>query len=136
MSDDKIYRTWADIKQRCCNLNNPGYKNYGGRGITMHEPWVHDFQAFYDYVSTLEHYGESDYSLDRIENDGNYEPGNLRWATQSEQNRNKRTNIIVEYNGEKMCLAEAAEKSKVPIGTLKQRLKRGLVGEALFLLPT
>lgn len=136
MYNSKIYKTWVGIKTRCYNSNDPGYKDYGERGITMYPAWINDFQAFYDYVSKLEHFGEEGMTLDRIDNDGNYEPGNLRWATKSEQARNRRSNVIVEYNGEKMCLAEASEKSKVPVDTLRDRLKRGETGEYLFRLPT
>ena len=136
MCHSKIHETWTNIKQRCFNPNNKAYKNYGERGITMYTAWIDDFQAFYEYVSTLEHYGEEGYTLDRENNDGNYEPGNLRWATKKEQQRNRRSNIFVEYNGKKMTLAEASEKSKVCHETLRERLGRGLTGFPLFLLPT
>ena len=65
--------------------------------------------AFYDYVSKLEHFGEEGRTFDRVEVNGNYEPGNLRWATMKEQQRNRRNNVIVEYNGERMTLAEYRE---------------------------
>lgn len=85
-----VYRAWGNMIQRCTNENQRCYKHYGGRGITVCAEWKADFQAFYDYVSTLPHFNEKGRSLDRINNDGNYEPGNVQWATQSEQNRNKR----------------------------------------------
>lgn len=81
---------WQSMKQRCLNPNNKSFKNYGGRGITICDEWKNDFQAFYDYVSVLPHFGEAGYSLDRINNDGNYEPNNVRWATAKEQSNNKR----------------------------------------------
>lgn len=80
------------MKQRCNNPNDHGYKNYGGRGIKVCKEWEDSFQAFYDYVSVLPHFGEEGRSLDRIDNEGDYEPGNVRWATRKEQNFNKRTN--------------------------------------------
>lgn len=86
----KVYKCWDNMRSRCLNPNATGYKNWGGRGIKIHEPWIHSFDLFYQYVSKLEHFGEKGYSLDRINNDGNYEPGNLRWATRSEQSRNQR----------------------------------------------
>ena len=135
-SNDRVYTLWTNIKQRCFNPRYNGFADYGGRGIAVYEPWIHDFPAFYDYVSQLEHYGEDGYTLDRIDNNGNYEPGNLRWATVKEQARNTRHNILVEYNGEKMTVAEAAEKSGVPAYLLYDRIKRGLTGFPLFLLPT
>lgn len=85
----KIYKVWKNAKQRCFNKNNHSYKNYGGRGITVCDEWKNDFQAFYDYVSKLPHFGEVGYSLDRINNDGNYEPNNVRWATAYEQTHNR-----------------------------------------------
>lgn len=90
MSQSPIYRKWHDMKTRCYYSGNISYKNYGGRGITVCEEWRNSFQAFYDYVSQLPHYGEPGYSLDRIDNDGNYEPGNVRWATKLMQMNNRR----------------------------------------------
>lgn len=81
---------WSAMKQRCFNSKNKAYKNYGGRGITVCDEWKNDFQTFYDYVSQLPHFGEEGYSLDRINNDGNYEPGNVKWSTKKEQNNNRR----------------------------------------------
>ena len=95
----KIYSTWHGMKDRCCNENTKYYKFYGGRGITVCDEWKDNFQAFYDYVSQLSHYGEEGYTLDRINNEGNYEPGNVRWATKKEQasNRRRRQNVKDTY---------------------------------------
>lgn len=95
MSDTHIYWVWTKIKQRCFNPNDKGYKNYGGRGITICSEWKNDFKSFYDYVSALPHFKEKGYSIDRINNDGNYEPNNIRWATAYQQvhNRRKRNGI-------------------------------------------
>lgn len=90
LAHEKPYNIWATIKQRCCNENNQDYPDYGGRGIKLCEEWESDFQLFYSYISKLPHYGEKGYSLDRVNNDGNYEPGNLRWATGIEQANNRR----------------------------------------------
>ncbi len=124
--------TWGGIKERCFNPNAHGYRNYGGRGITMYPAWVHDLQAFFDYVSTLEHFGEEGYTLDRIDNNGNYEPNNLRWADRKTQSRNRRNTRIVEYNGESMSLAEAAERSGISRAVLFNRVKYGDTGGRLF----
>ena len=85
-----IYNTWCNMKQRCNNKNYFQYEYYGGRGITVCDEWQNSFEAFYEHVSQLPHYGEEGYSLDRINNDGNYEPGNVRWATRKEQMNNRR----------------------------------------------
>lgn len=119
------YKSWAHIVQRCTNPNNPAFSDYGGRGITVCDQWRHDFQAFYDYVSTLPHSGEKGYSIDRIFNDGHYEPGNVRWATAKEQNRNTRRNIMLTHNGKTQCLTDWANASRIPMKALRSRLRRG-----------
>jgi hypothetical protein len=80
------HRAWVNMLQRCENPNHKSYKNYGGRGIAVCERW-HDFQAF---VADVGPRPSPSLSLDRIDNDGGYEPGNVRWATRSEQNSNRR----------------------------------------------
>lgn len=82
------YKRWAGIMQRCYNPNHPRFARYGGRGITMHEPW-HDPAAFCDYLDAELGPCPPGHTLDRINNARGYEPGNLRWATHSEQNRNR-----------------------------------------------
>ena len=90
MAGTKMHDLWVNMKHRCFCKTDKRYKNYGGRGITVCEEWKDDFQAFYDYVSQLPHFGEKGYSLDRINNDGNYEPNNVKWSTPKEQANNRR----------------------------------------------
>lgn len=80
-----VYTRWADMKQRCLNPNNHAYENYGGRGITVCDRWV-TFENFYADMGDP----PPGLSLDRFDNDGNYEPGNCRWATPEEQIANQR----------------------------------------------
>lgn len=97
----KLYNQWVGIKTRCLNKNNFKYKSYGGRGITICDEWRDDFKAFYDYMTALPNYGEPEFeSIDRIDNNGNYEPGNVRWATRFMQANNTRRCIYITYNGE------------------------------------
>ena len=86
------YTTWDAIRHRCYYKSQASYKDYGGRGITMCDEWKNDYFAFYDYVSKLDRFGEEGITIDRIDNEKGYEPGNVRWATRAEQNRHKRRN--------------------------------------------
>lgn len=131
-SKTKIYRTWRGIKKRCLKPNHMNYKNYGGRGITVCDEWCDNFQAFFDYVSKLDHFGEEGYTLDRIDNNGNYEPGNVRWATDAEQRGNRRSSRLVEYDGKQMTIRDAAKYSGIKIATLQTRYGKGWRGEKLF----
>lgn len=91
-------------KGRVTNPNNPKWPTYGGRGITMCERWLESFSNF------LHDMGEApaDHTIERIDNDGPYSPENCRWASKSDQAKNKTTTIWVEHNGERMCLADYA----------------------------
>ena len=119
-----LYYIWTAMKARCYNKNNKSYKNYGGRGISMCEKWKNDFMSFYDW-SISNGYKEK-LSIDRINNNGNYDPYNCRWATRKEQQRNTRKNHIIEYNGEKHCISEWAEKFGININTLRVYLWKGM----------
>lgn len=84
----KEYAAWSGMKQRCFNANEESYKDYGGRGITVYPGWIHDFSAFYNYIGSAP---SLDYSVDRINTNGNYEPGNVKWSTSYEQVHNRRS---------------------------------------------
>jgi len=120
MVNTPTWRTWRNIKKRCFTTSYEYYKHYGGRGITVCERWVNSFAAFYEDVG--ERPGQ-EYSLERIDNDGNYEPGNCRWATQKEQSRNRQTSFMVTFRGETRCLAEWAEITGIPYRILFSRLR-------------
>lgn len=91
------YRSWDAMKTRCLNPNSQDYFRYGARGVTVYKPWVHDFQAFYTYLGPKP---SPQHSLDRFPNpDGNYEPGNVRWASKTEQNLNRRPTITGPTHG-------------------------------------
>ena len=118
------------MKERCNNKNNKSYKNYGGRGIKVCKEWSENFMSFYNW-SINNGYKEG-LTIDRINNDGNYEPSNCRWITRKEQNRNYRKNHLLTYKGETLCLADIADKYGINRGTLLYRLKKGkTIEEAL-----
>lgn len=136
MSDDPLYRTWSGIVQRCTNKNQPRYSDYGGRGISVYEEWRFSFESFHAYVSRLPHCGEKGYTLDRIDNDRSYEPGNLRYATRSEQNRNTRKNHMISHNGETKCLVEWSEITGLEAETIAIRLQAGWTIERSLSTPS
>lgn len=86
----KAYATWQAIRARCYIKNHKSYHNYGGRGIKLCDEWYSDFHSFYQYVSVLPNYNKKTYTLDRIDNNRNYEPGNVRWASKKQQAQNRR----------------------------------------------
>lgn len=116
------YRHWVNMISRCENLNTPWFEHYGGRGIRVCDRWRSDFRTF---LADMGPRPSVRHSLDRVDVNGHYEPKNCRWATPKAQSRNQRSNHVVEVNGWKMTLAEAAEKASVSYNTVLFRLKRG-----------
>lgn len=122
MRHTPIYAEWCSIKQRCYNPNNKSYKNYGYRGILMCERWRDSFEAFYEDVSKLSNFGKEGYSLNRINNDGIYEPNNVEWANDKTQANNKRNNHLLEYNGKIQTIAQWADELGINQYTLYNRI--------------
>lgn len=117
-----LYGVYNDILRRCYNHTRPEYARYGGRGIRVLFSGVEEFVSYVE--SSLG--GRPDgCSLDRIDNDGNYEPGNLRWATRKTQNRNQRSNRLVTVSGKQITLAEASEQVGINYHTAYTRLSLG-----------
>lgn len=91
------YKAWQAIKNRCLKTSDPRYPSYGGRGIVMHLEWQTNFTAFLDHVGERP---SKAFSIDRLDNDSGYVPGNVAWRTIDEQNSNRRNTRFVEYQGE------------------------------------
>jgi hypothetical protein len=89
------FKRWRNMKARIFNQNHKEYSNYGGRGITMHPDWINDYPAFRDWLEANLGSCPEGHSLDRINNEGNYVPGNLRWASPLVQTHNRRVSIPV-----------------------------------------
>lgn len=117
------YRAWKAMIERCENPNSKPYPDYGGRGIRVHSTFRTSFLAF---LAEIGHRPSKEHSLDRIDNSKGYEPGNVRWATRREQNRNNRRTRFVTYRGRTMSIAGWAEEFRVPYHILYARLKREL----------
>lgn len=123
------YRIWTHIKSRCFNPKVPSYKNYGGRGITMCDKWRESFDSF---ISDMGCRPSTDHSIDRINNDGNYEPGNCRWATRKTQMNNTRVNRLIQIEGETKTMTQWADVIGVCREVVYKRLKRGIAGAELL----
>lgn len=118
----RLYKTWRNMVTRCYNANNQRYKDYGGRGITICEEWKHDFQAFYDW-SIANGYSDN-LTIERIDNNGNYEPSNCTWITKKEQNNNKRSNHLITYNGKTQNMRLWADELGIKYQVLNCRINK------------
>ena len=119
MSGEPEYMVWKKMKGRCYNENDPKYQSYGGRGIRICDEWKNDFVKFYENIGIKP---GKEYSIDRVNNDGNYEPGNCRWATPKEQARNRRSSVYFEYNDNKMLLIDISKAVGIKYDVLYQRI--------------
>lgn len=115
------YTTWCNMRARCENPKSMYYANYGGRGIAVCERW----QAFEHFFADMGPRPSPKHSIDRINNDLGYEPGNVRWATRTEQNRNRRDIVPIEHNGRSMLMVDWAREAGIRHQTLKSRLAHG-----------
>ena len=132
-TETRLYSIWRNIKTRCENEKAKGYHRYGGRGIKICEAWKEDFQAFRNWA--LENGYQENLTIDRINNDGNYEPGNCRWATLKEQANNTRKNRLITANGETRTLNEWAEITGIPKSTIQNRIRAGKTPEEALCEP-
>jgi len=110
------------MKRRCYNPNTPYYHLYGGRNITVCGRWK---DSFVNFLADMGPKPSPEHTIDRIDNDGNYEPDNCRWATKMEQSHNSRKARLITYNGETLCLREWARRLGIGHMALSTRLNRG-----------
>ena len=121
MSYSKTHKKWDCMIQRCTNPNSAQFKNYGGRGITVCKEWKSSFETFFRDMGEA----PEGLTLERIDNDKDYYKENCRWATTKEQNRNRRFNKFITFNGKTKCVAEWAEEIKIGAPAIYRRLKTG-----------
>ena len=132
-SNTKLYRVYHAMKSRCNDPNHDKYKVYGGRGIRVCEEWENSFELFYKWA-IANGYKEG-VSIDRIDPNGNYEPGNCRWLNQIEQCRNKRNNVVLEHNGKKQTAIEWAEELGIKHSTILYRHRNGWSDKETLTIP-
>lgn len=120
MIGSRLYRIWSAMIERCSNANNSSYKSHGGRGIQVCEEWRTDFASFMKWALSS---GYADnLTIDRIDNDKDYEPSNCRWITHREQQNNKRDNHLLTFNGETHNVTQWSQITGIKRTTLYNRL--------------
>lgn len=120
LANHKLYGTWKGMKDRCYNPCSAYYKDYGGRGIRVCERWLDPA----NFIADMEEGYKEGLTLDRIYNDGDYEPGNCRWATAFEQQWNTRKTVLIRFKDECLPLREAARLACIPQSSVSQRVAR------------
>ncbi len=126
-----IYTVWAGMISRCADAKHKAYENYGGRGILVCDRW----KSFDSFFADMGHQPFRGATLERENNSGNYEPGNVHWATKIEQANNKRNNRLITFRGETLTLAQWAEKTGLKRETIAMRLRRGWSAEKALTVP-
>jgi hypothetical protein len=121
MTGTPTFKSWDSMRQRCTNPSDPSFQRYGAKGITVCDRWLHSFESF------LQDMGErpAGTSLDRERNDEGYSPNNCRWATPTQQQRNRDCTTYVVFDGEKVPLLTLAERFGIKPAILRNRLKTG-----------
>ena len=133
-TNTKTFRVLSGMKTRCYNKNNRSYKYYGNQGIEICSEWLNDAGAFCQWA--LANGYREGLQIDRINNNGNYDPENCRFVTCVINNRNRKTSKMLEHDGIKLCLAEWAEKANLRYTTLWNRLNAGWSIEKALTKPT
>lgn len=125
-----LYRRWSDIKTRCYNERSRNYTNYGKKGVRMDSKWRDSYEEFKKWA-LINGYKE-ELTIDRIDNDGNYEPDNCRWVDMNVQANNKSNNVIIEIDGIRKNITEWANSYGIEPSLPFARYSRGVRGEEIF----
>lgn len=129
MTHHRLYPVWCAMKRRCENKAAKAYPDYGGRGIKVCDRWRSSFAAF---LADIGDRPSSTHTLERKNNDGDYEPGNVVWATHLQQGNNKRNNRLIRIDGTTQTLAEWARVAGITESGMRRRLKNGITGKDLL----
>lgn len=129
MTNTRLYNIWTGMKSRCENKNDKFYHRYGGRGIKVCESWK-SFDKFMEWA--IPNGYDEVLKIDRINNDGDYEPENCKWSTQIEQSNNMCRNHLITFNGETMSLMEWHRKTGINYSTIRSRAQRGCSPAEIF----
>lgn len=130
LSHHTLYHKWLGIKKRCYDVHDSSYERYGGRGIQMCEEWLYSFKAFYDW--SIDNGWEEGLQIDRIDNDGNYEPNNCRYVTLKENCNNRSTTRKIEIEGITHSITEWCEIFNLNYGSLISRRTDEQIKEILI----
>ena len=133
----RLYEVWFAMMSRCTKPENKHYSNYGGRGIKVCDEWK-DFLKFKEWADKTgydETAPRGQYTIDRVDNNGNYCPENCQWKTMLEQANNKRNTRMIEYNGEKKSILEWSKSTGLSTSLIKSRYDRGWTPEEIFTIP-
>ena len=131
-SNERVYHIWQGIKKRCTDQNCCVFHHYGGRGISVCEEWTR-FEPFFKWAT--ENGYDDGLTIDRIDVNGDYSPGNCRWATQKEQKNNKRNNHYLVFKGERKSMARWCDELNLPYSTIRRRINAGWSAERAFTEP-
>jgi hypothetical protein len=134
MSNTPTFNSWMSMIKRCMSPNANGFRYWGGRGITVCERWQGP-EGFENFLLDMGKRPSLEHTLDRIDNNGNYEPGNVRWATRLEQTRNRANNRTLTFGGETKCISEWAESLHMADDTLRSRIAHGWSVERALTTP-
>ncbi len=129
----RLYAAWRNMKRRCYDSNAPDYENYGGRGIKVCDEWQ-EYKAFHGWA--VKHGYDDSLTIERTDNNGDYEPGNCKWIALGEQAKNKRNNRVLTYRGKSMILSEWSRLLGISPSALRKRLELGWSVSQALTVPT
>lgn len=121
LSQSPEFVAWSNMKSRCLNPKCPGYKRYGGRGIRICDEWLNSFETFFADMGPRP---GAEYSIERKDSNGNYEPGNCVWATCDEQARSRRTSVLLTFRGETLSVEEWGRRLNISGAAIRHRIRR------------